>query len=815
MIKVKYAQPYPLPMNVREVPVEEEMKTAYMEYAMSVIVGRALPDVRDGLKPVHRRILYGMYELGVTHDKPHKKSARIVGEVMGKYHPHGGNAIYDALVRMAQDFSLRYPLVDGQGNFGSVDGDSAAAMRYTEARLSRIAEEMLADIEKETVDFVPNFDGTLREPVVLPSRFPNLLVNGSSGIAVGMSTNMPPHNLREVVDAILHYIDNRDCSVDDLLQFIKGPDFPTGGTVIGYDGLLEAYRTGKGKFRVRGLVEVETSGKTTYLVIRQIPYETKKSEIVREIAAAVRSDRIPEITDLKDESDREGMRVTIRLKADANPDIVINKLYEHTSLEVTFGVKCLVLVDGVPRLLNLKGLIEEYVKHRMDVVIRRAQYELRKSEERAHIVEGLLRALDQIDEVIETIRSSRNVAEARGRLMAGFGFTEVQASAILQMRLQKLTGLEREALHEEMERLREKIEYLRRVLSSEEMRYSIIKDELREIIKKYGDERRTVILKESIQRRSIEELISDEPYVFVLTSGGYIKRVAPDEYRRQRRGGKGVTTDGGTVDDTIKDVFSATTHTKILVFTNYGKVYMLRGYEVPPGGRRTRGKHIKSLLPRMDEGEEVICVLPVRDFSTGYLFFTTRHGRVKRTPLSEYSSPRSTGIIAIHLRKGDMLVDVRKVGEAGEILIITRKGMGIRFGVDEVRPMGRTAAGVIGIRLWGGDEVLTTIPISRPHVLTITENGYGKRTPVGEFRRTHRGAHGVKAHRLTERTGDLAGALNVSGEEELLVVTRSGQTIRFHSSTVPVHSRATMGVRVIKVEEDDMVASITEIISEV
>ncbi len=788
-------------MKIQERAIDEEMKNSYMDYAMSVIVSRALPDVRDGLKPVHRRILYGMYELGLHYNKPYKKSARIVGEVMGKYHPHGDQAIYNTLARMAQDFSMRYPLVDGQGNFGSIDGDSPAAMRYTEARLAKIAEEMLKDIDMETVDFMPNFDGTLKEPVVLPARIPNLLINGSSGIAVGMATNMPSHNLSEIVDALIYLIDHPEADVDELLKFVKGPDFPTGGTIIGYQGLVDAYRNGKGKIKVRAKYEV----KDDRIIIKEIPYEVNKSMLLKKIASLVREDKLSGISDLKDESDREGIRIVIKVKRDMNPEIVINQLLEHTDLEVTYGIINLVLVDGVPRILNLKELMSEYLKHRMDVLVRKLNYQLRKAKERKHIVEGLVKALDMIDEVIATIKASKDVKEATDNLIS-LGFSELQAKAILDMRLQKLTSMEIDALIEENKKLEKDIEDMESLLASEEKRYGVIKEELLEIKNLYGDKRRTDIYKGSIESRDIEDLIPNDEAVIILTEKGYIRRLKVDEYRAQGRGGKGVMINYGE-GDLPKDIITANLHDYLMFFTKNGRVYWLKAYEVPEGTRRSRGRALINIIPKL--GSDVISMLSLNDFS-GYLFFITKKGIVKRTALEEFSNPRSTGIRAIIFDEDDELVDVKITHGGEDIFLFTKYGKAIRFSEDDVRVMGRAARGVIGIKLQDGDEVISSAVESEgPYVFSVLSTGHGKRTPIGEYRRIRRGGMGVR--NISIRNATVVKSLLTTEDDEALLLTKNGMSIRIKVIDVSVMGRNARGVKLIKLEEGDEVVNVAKL----
>jgi len=788
-------------MKIKEISIDEEMTSSYMDYAMSVIVSRALPDVRDGLKPVHRRILYGMYELGLHHTKPYKKSARIVGEVMGKYHPHGDQAIYNTLARMAQDFSMRYPLVDGQGNFGSIDGDSPAAMRYTEARLSKIAEEMLKDIDMETVDFMPNFDGSLEEPVVLPARIPNLLINGSSGIAVGMATNMPPHNLGEVVDALVYLIDNPQASIKDLMNFVQGPDFPTGGEVIGYEGLVDAYTTGKGKIKIRAKYRV----KGHRIIVNEIPYEVNKSNLLKKIASLVREEKIRGIADLKDESDREGIRIVIKVKRDANPEIVVNQLLEHTELEVTYGIINLVLVDGVPRTLNLKQLMEEYLRHRMDVLIRKTNFQLRKAKERKHIVEGLVKALNMIDDIIRLIKSSRTPRIAEENLIK-LGFSELQARAILDMKLQKLTSMEINALVEENRKLEEEINRLNNLLKNESLRYKTIKEELMEIKRKYGDKRRTTIIKGAVEKREIEDLIPNEKVVVILTKKGYIRRLKMDEYRPQGRGGKGVMINYGD-GDLPQDVIISDLHDYILFFTRNGRVYWLKTYEIPEGTRRSRGRAIVNLLPRI--GSEVIRIIPVSNFE-GYLFFATRNGTVKRTSLSEFSNPRATGIRALLLDEDDELVDVKITSGDEDIFLFTKYGQAIRFSEDDVRVMGRTARGVRGIKLRDGDEVISASASSEgTYVFSLLNTGYGKRTNIREYRRIKRGGYGVRY--INTRGGYVVRSMLTTEDDEVLILTKKGMSIRVKLDQVSVQGRNARGVRMIRLEKGDEVLNAAKI----
>lgn len=791
--------------NTQVKTIEEEMKYSYMDYAMSVIVGRSLPDVRDGLKPVQRRILYSMYEMGLTHDKPFRKCARIVGEVMGKYHPHGEAPIYDSLVRMAQSFSLRYTLVEGQGNFGSIDGDSPAAMRYTEARLERIAEEMLEDIEKETVPMMQNFDGSLKEPVYLPSKVPNLLINGSSGIAVGMATNMPPHNISETVDAIIHYIDHRDCSVDDLIPIIKGPDFPTGGLLFNYSGLIEAYRTGRGTVRLRGRYEVHDRE----IIFTEIPYEINKSELLKRIGELVKEEKISGIQGIKDESNKEGIRIVIKLKKDANSDIVLNQLFEHTQLEISYGIINLALIDNVPRVFNLKDLISEFVKHRFTVIRKRVEFNLRKDEEREHILRGYIIALDNIDAVISMIRSSRDYSQAKESLMKSFSLSEIQAKAILDLRLQRLTALERESILKEEEEIRKEIEKLRDILSHDEKIYDIMREELLGLKKKYGDERRTEIVKEEIGRRDIEDLIPPENFIITLTGKGYIKRISLDEYRSQGRGGMGVITEYAE-GDFPKQVLIANSRDNLLFFTNKGRVYSIKCYRIIETSRKAVGKSIRNYID-LEEDESVERILPLDDGSRGSIVFLTEKGVVKKTFLGNFRNIRSSGIIAIRLN-GDRIKDAVIVNDEDDIFICTKRGQVVRFSSAELRPMGRNSYGVRGIRLREGDSVLSLSSVREgDQILTVTEKGRGKITPVNMFRKTHRGTHGIKGQRLNEKTGLLAGALKVKEGDTVMMQSHNGMTIQFSISQIPEMGRNASGVKLMDLKENDFVVAVTRI----
>ena len=790
--------------------VEEELKKSFISYAMAVIVTRALPDVRDGLKPVHRRILYSMSELGYTPDKPYRKSARIVGDVLGKYHPHGDSSVYDAMVRLAQDFSIRYMLVDGQGNFGSVDGDGAAAMRYTEARMSKLSLEMVRDIDKETVDFYPNFDETLMQPAVMPSRYPNLLVNGSSGIAVGMATNIPPHNLGEVVDAVVYMIDHPDCSVDDLMQFVKGPDFPTGGVILGKRGIYDAYHEGRGRIIVRAKSEIEDmGGNRQRIVVTEIPYMVNKARLIEKIAELVHEKTVDGISDIRDESDRDGMRIVIDLKRDVNANIVLNYLYKHTQLQDTFGAIMLALVDGEPKILSLRQIIHHYIEHQEDVIRRRTQYDLNKAEARSHILEGLIIALDNIDEVVRMIRASRTAQEAKTGLMERFGLSDRQAQAILDMRLQRLTGLERDKIEAEYAELQKQIAYFRAVLADEKLVLGIIRDEILEIRDKFADERRTEI---SALDGEIDmlDLIEEEDMVVTMTHYGYVKRLPKTTYRAQRRGGKGVIATTTREEDFVEQMYVTSTHDPILFFTNRGRVYQMNCYEIPEAGRTARGTAIVNLL-QLSPGEKVTTMLPFpAEKSEGtYLVMATRKGTIKRTELSEFMNLRRAGLIAIVLRDDDELIGVRRTEGDSDILVGTRDGMSIRFHESDMRPMGRSAMGVRSIDLDEGDEVIDVAFVEEgAQVLSITENGYGKRTDIDEYRLQQRGGKGIKAMNLTEKTGNLAAQLLVHDDEDLLLITSDGTVIRTPVNSISVLGRNTQGVRLMRVGEDSKVVCV-------
>lgn len=795
--------------NVIDVKVEKEMKKSYLEYAMSVIVARALPDVRDGLKPVHRRILYSMEELGVTNDKPYRKSARVVGDVLGKYHPHSDTAVYDAMVRLAQDFNTRYLLVDGHGNFGSVDGDGAAAMRYTEVRMTKLTHEMIRDIEKETVDFSPNFDESLKEPNVLPSRFPNLLVNGSSGIAVGMATNLPPHNLTEVIDGLDYMIDNPDCSLEDLMQFIKGPDFPTGATIMGKGGIKDAYSTGRGLITLRAKAEIETTSRgRNRIVVKEIPYQVNKAKLIQKIAELVRNKEIDGITDIRDESDRQGMRIVIELRKDANPKVTLNLLYKRTQMQTTFGVINLALVDGEPKTLTLKELMYYYLEHQKEIVTRRTIFDLKKAEARAHIVEGLLNALDYIDEIIKLIRGSKDDAEAREGLMNRFEFTEIQANAILSMQLRRLTGLEKDKLTAEYEDLIKRINRFNEILSSERLLMSIIKEELNEIKEKYGDERRTdIVLNEG--EIDVLNLIADESVVITITERGYIKRVNENTYKAQKRGGKGVKGLTTNVEDVVNDLYTLTTHDEVYFFTNLGKVYSLRAYEIPESGRTAKGTAIVNLL-QISGGERITQIIPIKkNEERQFMTFVTKNGIIKKTELAQYENIRQSGLIAINLDEDDDLISVYLTNEEDEFISTTKNGKAIRINGKDVRPTGRSTRGVKLITLEDGDSVVSSQVVGKgAKLLTITEKGYGKMTSEEEYTVQSRGGKGILTHRINEKTGALVTALVVYDEKDLLLISSSGIIIRISAKEIAKSSRATIGVKLMDIGEEKIVSAI-------
>lgn len=803
-------------MNLNEgkfihVDINKEMKRCYIDYAMSVIVGRALPDVRDGLKPVHRRILYAMQELGLEPNKGYRKCARIVGEVLGKYHPHGDSSVYDALVRMAQDFSMRYMLVDGHGNFGSVDGDSAAAMRYTEAKMNKIAVEMLRDINKNTVDFMPNFDGEEQEPVVLPSRYPNLLVNGSSGIAVGMATNIPPHNLGEVIDGTIMLIDNPEITGLELMTCIKGPDFPTGGIIMGKSGIRAAYETGKGKVVVRAKTEIEEENGRHRIVVTEIPYQVNKAKLIESIADLVKDKKIVGISDLRDESDREGMRIVIELKKDSNPNVVLNLLFKHTKMQDTFGIIMLALVNNQPQVLNLKQILSHYISFQKEVVTRRTVFELEKAQARAHILEGLRIALDNIDEVINIIRNSKTGEIAKNTLVERFGLSEKQSVAILEMRLRRLTGLERDKIEEEYLELMKLIDYLNSILSSEELLLSVIKDELLEIKSRYNDERRTQIEK-VVNDIDIEDLIQEEETVITLTHTGYIKRISADTYSAQRRGGRGIQAMSTKEDDFVEHVLVTSTHSDVLFFTNRGRVYKKRAYEIPDAGRTAKGTNIINLI-QIEQDERIETVLTVRDnIVDGYLFMATKKGLVKKTPLSEFKNLRKSGLIAINLKEGDELLKVKVTRGDADIIIVSQEGNAIKFNEQDVRPMGRTASGVKSMNLRDEDvAVCMDIATDNEDLLVISENGFGKRTPLTEYKRQNRGGVGLITYKIGEKTGKVIGATVCSPEDELMLINTSGIAIRINVSDISVTSRSAMGVRLMRTSEEEKIVAIAKI----
>ena len=810
--------------RIIKINIEEEMKKSYIDYSMSVIVARALPDVRDGFKPVHRRILYGMMELGNTSDKPYKKAARIVGEVLGKYHPHGDSSVYGALVRMAQDWAMRYPLVDGQGNFGSVDGDSPAAMRYTEARLKKIGEDMMQDLYKETVDFTNNFDDTLQEPTVMPTRIPNLLVNGASGIAVGMATNMPTHNLSEVIDACVAYIDNNDIDIDGLMHYIKAPDFPTGGYIYGISGVRDAYETGRGRVVMRAKTEIESHPTHDKIIVNEIPYNVNKKELIESIAALVNEKKIEGISYVNDESDREGMRIVIDVKRDANASVVLNKLFKMTALQTSFGVNNIALVHGRPKLLNLKDLIRLFVEHRHEVVIRRTQYDLRKAKERAHILEGLIIASDNIDEVIRIIRAAKTPNEAITNLMDRFQLSEVQARAIVEMRLRQLTGLLQDQLHAEYEELMKQIAYFEEILTNEELCKKVIKDELIEVKEKYGDKRRSEIVYAS-EEFNPEDFYADDEMVITISHLGYIKRTPLSEFRAQHRGGVGSKGSETRDEDFIEHIYPATMHNTMMFFTQKGKCYWLKVYEIPEGNKTSKGRAIQNLL-NIDADDVVTAYLRVKNLNdtefinSHYVLFCTKNGVIKKTLLEQYSRPRQNGVNAITIREDDRVIEVRMTNGNNEIVIANRNGRAIRFHESAVREMGRTATGVRGITLDedGSDEVIGMICIKDPAketIMVISENGYGKRSDIEDYRKTNRGGKGVKTLSITEKTGKLVAIKSVTDENDLMIINKSGITIRLHVADVRIMGRATQGVRLIDLEKrNDQIGSVCKVTSE-
>ena len=800
--------------NNRILPIEiaEEMKKSYIDYSMSVIVGRALPDVRDGLKPVHRRILYSMSELNLTPDKPYRKSARIVGDVLGKYHPHGDTAVYFAMVRMAQDFSTRGLLVDGHGNFGSVDGDSPAAMRYTEAKMSKLSLELLRDIEKETVDFVPNFDESLKEPSVLPSRYPNLLVNGSNGIAVGMATSIPPHNLGEVIDATVHLIDNEECSVDDLMQFIKGPDFPTAAIIMGKENIVDAYRTGRGKVKVRARAVIEELPKgKQQIVVTEIPYQVNKAKLVERIAELVKDKKIEGISDLRDESNRNGMRIVIELKRDVNANIVLNNLYKHSQMEDTFSIIMLALVNGQPKVLNLKQILYHYVQHQKDVVTRRTKFELNKAEARAHILEGLRIALDNIDAVISLIRASKTTQEAKTGLIAKFGLTDIQAQAILDMRLQRLTGLERDKIEAEYEELIKKINKLKEILANERLLLNVIKEEMLIIKENYADERRTEI-RHAEGEIDMRDLISDEEIAITLTHFGYIKRLPADTYKSQKRGGRGISALTTREEDFVKHLVSTTTHSRLLFFTNKGRVFRLNAYEIPEGKRQAKGTAIVNLL-QLGPNEKIATLLAIDEKDENqYLLLSTKNGIVKKTKREEFKNINKAGLIAIGLREDDELIGVKVTDGNKDVLLVTKDGMSIRFDENDIRPMGRTAMGVKGITLSNGDKVVSmSLCDESTDVLVVSENGFGKRTDINEYRTQIRAGKGIKTYNIAEKTGKLVGAEMVNEDDEIMIINSDGVLIRLRVNEISLFGRVTSGVKLMKTNEEVNVVSISKI----
>ena len=803
--------------KVIERDIEKEMRTAYIDYAMSVIVSRALPDVRDGLKPVHRRILYAMYEDGITSDKPYRKCANTVGSVLGRYHPHGDSSVYDAMVRMAQDFSMRYMLIDGHGNFGSIDGDGAAAMRYTEARMSKISEYMLTDIEKNTVNFMPNYDDRLQEPTVLPARIPALLVNGSSGIAVGMATNIPPHNLTEVINGIIKIIDEDEVTNEDLMSVIKGPDFPTGGIILGIEGIKQAYTTGKGKITVRAEAEIEEMSNTKQrIIVSSLPYQVNKAKLIENMARLVREKRIEGISEIRDESDRiDRVRIVIELKRDANDQVVLNQLYKNTQMQDTFGIIMLALVNGEPKVLTLRQCLDYYIDHRKDVILRRTQFELDKALARAHILEGLKIALDNIDEVINIIRSSYD--DPKEKLMERFGLTDVQAQAILDMRLKTLSGLQREKIEEEYKALMELIAHLREILSSERLVFDIIKEELIQIRDKFGDERKTKIVAAEGEI-NVEDLIKEEQSVVALTHFGYIKRMPIDTYKSQRRGGKGIIGIATREEDFVKQIFTASTHDTILFFSNKGKLYRLRGYEIPEAGRTARGTAIVNLLS-LDPGEKISAIIPIQNFAEGkYLLMATKNGLIKKTALNEYNSARKTGLQAITLKEEDELIAVRLTDGEDNVVLVTKKGMSITFDEKDVRPIGRIAQGVIGIRLDSDDVVIgmeSIITGSKATLLAITENGFGKRTELDEYRVQIRGGKGVITYKITPKTGDIVGVRIANDEDDAMLITEKGTIIRIHVKDISILGRATQGVTLMRTSDGGKVVSIETLTPEI
>ena len=801
--------------NVASVNIEDEMKKSYLEYSMSVIVGRALPDIRDGLKPVHRRVLYGMHDLSNYYNRPYKKSARVVGDVIGKYHPHGDVAVYDTIVRMAQDFSMRYPLIDGQGNFGSIDGDPPAAMRYTEVRMTRLAQEFLTDIEKDTVDFLPNYDGSLAEPTILPTTIPNLLINGSSGIAVGMATNIPPHNLSEVCQAVIRLIENPEEKIESLMRIITGPDFPTAGFILGRKGILEAYKTGRGiiKIRARGFVEKVGKNKER-VVISEIPYQVNKAKLLEKIGDLVKERKIEGVSDIRDESDRDGMRIVVDVKKDGKALVILNRLYKFTQMEVSFGIIFLAIVKGRPEILNLKEILEQFISHRREIIIKRTIHDLKKAEERAHILEGLKKAIDFLDEVIELIRSSSDPKEAKMRLMEDFELTDLQSQAILDMRLQRLTGLEREKINTEYTELQKNIAHFKKILKSPEMVNQIIKEEMQEILQRHGDERRTEILEDTGDIH-MEDLIAEEDMVVTISHEGYIKRNPISLYRAQRRGGKGMTGARPKEEDFVEHLFVASSHDYLLFFTNKGRVYWKKVHEVPEAGRMSRGKAIVNLL-ELQIAEKVATTLSVRDFEEGkFVVMATKNGLVKKTPLLSYSNPRTGGIIAISIREDDELIAVRVTSGEQDIFLATRSGKSIRFHEEEIRSMGRVAAGNIGIKMDSDDEVVGMEALDEgATILTVTENGYGKRTKTEEYRRQSRAGKGILTIKTTERNGPVVYAYQVTDQDELMIITEHGKIIRLRAADISVIGRNTQGVKLIELAKGEVVVGVAKVMED-
>lgn len=802
------------------VSIKEEMQSSYLDYAMSVIVSRALPDVRDGLKPVHRRILYGMNELGLAPNRPYKKSARIVGEVLGKYHPHGDKAVYDTIVRLVQDFSMRYPLIDGQGNFGSVDGDSAAAMRYTEVRLARISEMILNDIEKNTVDFIPNFDDTLKEPTVLPAMFPNLLVNGSSGIAVGMATNIPPHNLTEIINGLIVFIKDSKITLDKIMSIVKAPDFPTGGIIWGYDGVKEAYKTGRGKIIIRAKANIEVSkSDRESIIITELPYQVNKASLIETMADLVRNKKIEDISDIRDESDRDGLRIVIDLKKSAPANVILNNLYKHTQMEVTFGAILLALVDSVPRILNLRDMMSNFIEHRLNVIIRKTKFELDAAERRAHILEGYMVALDNIDEIVELIKKSKDVPTAKEKLIKKFKLSEEQAKAILEMRLQRLTGLERKKIEEEYKELIKIIERMKRILQSDRLRREILSEELKELKEKLGDERRTEIVinpKKVSEEDFIKEFIKEEDVVLTISHNGYIKRTPVSGYRRQSRGGKGIIGATTREDDFVEHMFVASTHHHIMFFTNEGKCFLLKVHEIHEAGRTAKGYSISNYISK-SAAEKVTAIINIKDFEENlYAMMVTKDGLVKKTDLKNFENPRRSGIIAVNLHKNDRLIDVKITNGKQEILIGTNFGMAIRFNEKEIRSMGRTAAGVRAIKLRKSDSVVGLVSVrhSSSSILVVTDKGFGKRTELSDYRIIRRGGKGVITMKSSDRNGNMISIREVVDNDDLMIITNKGMMIRQHVSDIRVTGRNTQGVRLIKLDGEDTISAVANVVAE-